>query len=246
MDVTPWKSFGASVRGPGHIAEGLPNQDAWMPFHRAWGDGVVVSDGVGSKPFSNFGSNAACLAVTCAALACRVQADMSNGQIDCVFLFEKIKTNWLSIIGPLEPRDCSATCLFAVRIGDGLIHFGILGDGLAAAIKADGSVMSFSEDKAHGFSNMTTALSSDVSPKDWHYFSLPEEECSAVLLCTDGVADDLDNVEGFVTGFVDGYRSLAALSASRHAREMLEKWPTPKHSDDKTLACLFREESADV
>lgn len=246
MGVTLWKSFGASVRGPSHLAEGLPNQDAWMPFHHVWGDGIVVSDGVGSKPFSNFGSDAACLAVACAALACRVKADMPNAPIDRDFLYEKIKTNWLSIIGPLEPRDCSATCLFAVRIGDGLIHFGMLGDGLAAALRVDGSVLSLSEDKAHGFSNVTTALSPNVSPKDWQHFSLPEEECIAVLLCTDGVADDLDDVEGFVTGFFNGYRSLAALSASRHAREMLEKWPTPKHSDDKTLACLCREEFVDV
>jgi len=246
MGVTLWNSFGASVRGPGHIAQGLANQDAWMPFHHAWGDGIVVSDGVGSKPFSNFGSEAACLAVTYAALACRVKADMSNAQIEWDFLFEKIRTNWLSIIGPLEPRDCSATCLFAVRVGDGLIHFGMLGDGLVAALKADGSVTSLSEDKAHGFSNTTTALSANVSRKDWQYISLREEECIGVLLCTDGVADDLDDVEGFVTGFFDGYRSLAALSASRHAREMLEKWPTPKHSDDKTLACLRREEFANV
>lgn len=37
MVMTLWKSFGASVRGPGHITEGLPNQDAWMSFHHAWG-----------------------------------------------------------------------------------------------------------------------------------------------------------------------------------------------------------------
>lgn len=122
----------------------------------------------------------------------------------------------------------------------------MLGDGLLAVIKGDGSVISCSEIKINGFSNITTALSPNISSKDWQYFSLPEEECLAVLLCTDGVADDLDDMEGFVRGFFDGYRSLAALSASRNVREMLEKWPTPKHSDDKTLACLCREEFADV
>ena len=144
--MTLWKSFGASVRGPSHITEGLPNQDAWMSFHHTWGDGIVVSDGVGSKPFSNFGSDAACLAVGCAALACRIKAEISQVEIDRDYLLERIQHYWLSNISPLEPRDCSATCLFAFRFGDGLIHLGMLGDGLVAALKPDGSVVSLTED----------------------------------------------------------------------------------------------------
>lgn len=235
-----WKSFGASVRGPWHIATGKPNQDAWRSFHNVWSDGIVSSDGLGSKPLSNLGSDAACLAVACAAKACR-----GRYGIDYEFLFDQIKTNWLSLILPLEPRDCAATCMFALRLGDGVIRLGMLGDGLAAAVKIDGSIVSLSDDKSQGFSNITVALSPNVMAKDWRHLSVPEEECIAVLLCTDGVADDLDNVEGFVKGFIDAHRDLAAVSASRHIREMLENWPTPKHSDDKTIACLLREEVAD-
>jgi hypothetical protein len=77
--------------------------------------------------------------------------------------------------------------------------------------------------------------------------SLPEEECIAVLLCTDGVADDLDNVDGFVSGFIEAHCSIAEISANRRISEnMLEKWPTPKHSDDKTIACLCREDVSDA
>ena len=238
--MTLWKSFGASVIGPGHIAAGKPNQDAWLAFHQVWGDGIVVSDGLGSKPFSDFGSRAACFAVACAANACRDKTEIDHG-----FLSNSIKTNWLSHIVPLEPHDCAATCLFAFRLGDGTIHLGMLGDGLAAAVKADGSIVSLSEDKSQGFSNITVALSPNSAAKDWRHLSLPEEECAAVLLCTDGVADDLDNVDGFVNGFIAAHRALAAVSANRHIRDMLERWPTPKHSDDKTIACLCRKEVAD-
>ena len=125
------------------------------------------------------------------------------------------------------------------------IRLGMLGDGLAAAVKADGSIVSLSEDKSQGFSNITVALSPNASAKDWRHLSLPEEECIAVVLCTDGVADDLENVDGFVKGFIEAHRALAAVSANRHVREMLENWPTPKHSDDKTIACLCREEVTD-
>ncbi len=235
--MTLWKSFGASVRGPGHIATGTANQDAWSSFHQIWGDGIVISDGVGSKPLSNFGSEAACRAVQYAALALGEQTE-----INLDFLFNRIRDNWLSLIGPLEPRDCSATCLFAFRLGDGAIHLGMLGDGLAAAVKSDGSVVSLSEDKSLGFSNITVALSPNVSAKDWRHLSLLEEDCLAILLCTDGVADDLDNVDGFVKGVIEAHCTLGAVSANQHIREMLENWPTPKHSDDKTIACLCREE----
>lgn len=238
--MTVWKSFGASVRGPGHIITGTPNQDAWASFHHTWGDGIVISDGVGSKPFSNFGSKAACLATESVAEIC-----WGNVEINRDFLLNGIKTHWLSRIAPLEPRDCAATCLFALRIGDGAIHLGMLGDGLVAAIKSDGAVVSLSEDKSQGFSNVTDALSSNISPKDWRYLSLLEEECTAFLLCTDGVADDLDDVDGFAVGFVEAHRHLAVMSANRHIREMLENWPTPKHSDDKTISCLCREEVMD-
>lgn len=235
-----WKSFGASVVGPGHIATGTPNQDAWASFHHGWGDGIAISDGLGSKPLSQFGSQAACYAVEQAFIDCRNQTKFDYG-----FLFNRIKTNWLSRIAPLEPRDCAATCIFALRLGDGSIRMGMLGDGLAAIIKVDGSVMSLSEDKSQGFSNITDALSINSASKDWRHMSLPEEECDGILLCTDGVADDLENVNDFVKGYVMEHRALTTVSANRHSRTMLDNWPTPKHSDDKTIACLCREEVID-
>jgi len=235
-----WKSFGASVVGPGHIATGKPNQDSWASFHYVWGDGIAISDGLGSKQFSDLGSHAACLAVEHAFCACRDQTDIDEG-----FLFNLIKINWLSRIAPLEPRDCAATCLFALRFGDGAIRVGMLGDGLAAVLKVDGSVVSLWEDKSQGFSNITAALSQNASSKDWLHLTLQEEECDAFVLCTDGVADDLENVDGFVKGFIEAHRAMITVSANRHTCSMLENWPTPKHSDDKTIACLCREEVSD-
>lgn len=238
--MTVWRSFGASVIGPGHLATGKPNQDAWVAFHQVWGDGIAVSDGLGSKPFADFGSHAACLAVACAVHTCH-----SKTEIEDALLSDLIRDNWLSRIAPLESRDCAATCLFAFPMNDGVVRMGLLGDGLVAAVKTDGSVVSLSDDKTEGFSNITAALSSNVTEKDWQWLSIPESDCSSIILCTDGVADDLADVNGFVKEIADAHRSLASVSAARRVREALENWPTPKHSDDKTIACLFREEVAD-
>ncbi|WHV79583.1 PP2C family serine/threonine-protein phosphatase [Pseudomonas aeruginosa] len=235
--MTSWKSFGASVPGPAHLAAGTPNQDAWTAFHRGWGDGIVVSDGLGSKPFSSIGSKAACQAVAQAAQACR-----SRTEADLPSLLQRITSTWLSLVAPLEPRDCAATCLFAFRAENGVIHLGMLGDGLVAAIRSNGSVMYLADDKSQGFSNITAALSHRVAERDWQVASLPEQDCLAILLCSDGVADDLEDIPGFVTGVIEAHRSLAAVTANQRLQVMLENWPTPKHSDDKTIACLCREE----
>ena len=239
--MTLWKSFGASVRGPAHVAAGTPNQDAWASFHRGWGDGIVIADGVGSKTFADFGSAAACRAALHAAHACR-----DHAEIDPAFLSDQIRSSWLSRLAPLDPRDCAATCLFAFRLGDGAIHLGMLGDGLAAAVTTAGAVLQLTEDKADGFSNLTTALSATASARDWRYLSIQAEVCAAVLLCTDGVADDLVDVDGFAQGFLEAYGPLAPLSANREVRAMLAHWPTPRHSDDKTIACLCRNGVADA
>ncbi len=235
-----WRSFGASVIGPGHVATGRPNQDAWASFHHTWGDGIVVSDGLGSKPFSDFGSRAACLVV-----ARTVHSLHGMSKINRTVLSDRIKRKWISLLAPINPRDCAATCLFAFRLNDGLVHMGMLGDGLVAAVRADGTIASLSDDKSEGFSNMTAALSPNVTDEDWRWLAMPEKDCQFIFLCTDGVSDDLSDVTGFVKEFCEEHRRLSSVSASRRTREALEKWPTPKHSDDKTVACLFREEVDD-
>lgn len=235
-----WRSFGASVTGPGHVAIGIPNQDAWASFHRSWGDLIVVSDGLGSKPFSDFGSRAACLAVARAVHHLQGEQDL-----DCSALPERIKHTWISLLEPLTPRESAATCLLAFRLNDGKVRMGMLGDGLIAAVRINQTVAILTDDKSEGFSNLTNALSADVSGEDWRWLSMAEEECQSIVLCTDGVSDDLCDAAGFVKELYQAHRCLSSTSASRRVREVLEKWPTPKHIDDKTIACLFREEVAD-
>jgi len=240
--TTAWKSFGASVIGPGHIAAGKPNQDAWSSFHHSWGDGIVVSDGLGSKPLSDYGSGAACRAVERAVRRFSVRAQDAQPVAESQYsaLLADILDGWLDSIAPLDPKDSAATCLFAFRLSDGLVRLGVLGDGCAAAVKHDGAVVSLSDDKTAGFSNVTSALSPGTSEASWTVVAVPETECAAVVLCTDGVLDDLEDVEGFMAGFVTAHCGLAKTTASRRAYEMLENWPVPGHSDDKTIACLCR------
>ena len=99
--------------------------------------------------------------------------------------------------------------------------------------------------KEDSFSNMTQSLSESTEASDWKIVGVDEGRCKAVLLCTDGIADDLIDIEGFVRSLVDDYCNLPAATASSEVMSMLLDWPTPKHGDDKTLECLFVREYED-
>ena len=238
-----WRSFGASVIGPGHVSTGKPNQDSWASFHHPWGDGVVVSDGLGSKQHSDWGSAAACRAVETAAYALSHDT-LGDGPV-AANLIARVRDEWLRAIEPLDPRDSAATCVFAVADGQDQLHLGLLGDGAVVAVLTDGSVAALTDDKSGGFSNITSALSPTVAAESWQVTSLPAIDCVAVVLFTDGISDDLEDLAGFAQELIKSFAAMPALAASRRIREVLMTWPVPKHSDDKTLACLIREVRAD-
>lgn len=241
-----WCSFGASEIGPSHISTGKPNQDSWASFHHSSHDLLVVSDGLGSKELSSIGSACACRAVDYSVRACLQEDYFDMGDFRCRESFlDRIRDTWLSLIAPLTPESASATCLFFLRLGNGGAWLGMLGDGCAAAVLADGAVTILSEDKDESFSNMTESLRRETKASDWKVKELSEESCTAALLCTDGVADDLIDAEGFVRAFINSCSGLSTVTAASNAADMLTDWPTPKHCDDKTLACMVKREYSD-
>lgn len=247
IEMQRWLSFGASEIGPAHIASGKPNQDSWAAFHHFGCDVLVVADGVGSRDHSEFGSAGACRAVD-QAVSNRVflglPLDLNDEGCKTAFL-DEIRNTWIDSIKPIDANDASTTCLFALRDGSGMLWVALLGDGCAAAVMRNGSVELLQDGKEDSFSNMTQSLTESTEASDWKVVGVDENKCKAVLLCTDGIADDLIDVEGFASSLVDDYCNLPATTAASEVMSMLLDWPTPKHSDDKTLACLFVREYED-
>ncbi len=232
-----WKVFGESVIGPLHVKAGLPNQDSWMARQYKWGNVVAVSDGLGSKSHSDHGSRAACLAVLEAA-----RIYQKNQQAKIVDVLRLIHANWLVKTAPFSPADCSATCLFAFQI-EGTITLGRLGDGMIIAFGDDEkNCLILSDNKQNSFSNYTYSLHYDFRPELWKTAMLETDRCKAVVLCTDGISDDLlqDKELEFAKDFVDEYAGMASRKRPLAIKKMLNDWPVPKHSDDKTIACLFK------
>src|SRR6516164_7690934 len=124
--IEHWQTCGVSVTGPKHESEGLPNQDAWGRFSGQFGAGVVVSDGMGSKPHSDFGSKAACVAV---AQAVRIWSKERAATDE--HLLRLIHNLWNMKVQMFGTRACAATCLFALVLPSNQILLAQLGDGLA-------------------------------------------------------------------------------------------------------------------
>ena len=234
-----WKMFGVSVIGPGHVRAGFPNQDAFAASESSQHDCLVVSDGVGSAARSDIGSR-----MVCAAVREAMERLVSDGRsFDAATFVMDVKDGFLRKISPMTSRECAATCLFAMRHA-GCLSVGLLGDGVVAVQKSDGAMEILCDDKAGSFSNMVAALSEETRPEEWKTLVLPESACRAVVLCTDGVGDDLKDVSGFMSGLVGEYATKDVSASVREIRSMLENWPTPKHTDDKTIACMFRKEAS--
>ena len=234
---TDWDMFGASIIGQIHVKKGIPNQDSWMARKYKWGNVVVVSDGLGSKPHSDHGSKAACLAVFEAA-----KSYQNNRQAKIADILRLIHANWLVKVAPFSPSDSSATCLFAIQI-DGIITLGRLGDGMLAIYgESEKDCFILSDNKQDSFSNYTYSLHHEFKPDQWETTTIDAQNCKAVVLCTDGIADDLlPGIElKFSKEFICEYADMSLKKRKWKIKKMLNNWPVPGHSDDKTIAYLFK------
>lgn len=228
--------FGASVRGPHHVKMKIKNQDAWCGYKNRLATMIAVCDGLGSRPFSDQGARAACGA---AIDAVRIWAKFPNAALD--FLPRLIKTLWEIRLADLNPNDCATTCLVACLTSSGRMVIAGLGDGIALIREPDGNLIHVVR-RITEFTNQTQALGEPHRLSDWHIYELEHMSPGmAVLLATDGIADDLEpeKLSDFVAWLLHEFCDLKPIDRSRSLRKALYHWPTPMHQDDKTLAMLY-------
>ena len=237
MSNITWDGFGVSVKGPQHSRVGVDNQDCYMVRNFSWGNVVVVSDGLGSRISSANGSRAACESVIDAAIA------YQDGNLaEPMDIHGLIHEKWLCNILPLSAHECAATCLFAIRFENDII-LGRLGDGLIAICRDDSEEYKVMNDsKEDSFSNLTHCLSEEFQEDMWEVAKESVNEWDAVVLCTDGISEDLlpEKTSDFAKQFYLCYRECSSEKRSSDIENWLNKWPVLGHSDDKTIACMFK------
>jgi serine/threonine protein phosphatase PrpC len=228
------RSLGASVRGPAHARLGEPNQDAWCARIGPTGALAVVADGMGSRALARQGARAAVAACT-SAWRHWTASPRGTGE-DLVRLIEVL---WRMRLGHTPMTDAATTCVVCALRADGGGVFVQLGDGLAGIRDAHGSFRSLTPERTT-FGSVTRSLGTPHGLRDWTIESLdPVEPGSALLIATDGVADDLlpESRAGFVEWLICDVA--AKPSPQRALGRVLRDWPVPKHLDDKTLVLLW-------
>ncbi|MBX9756543.1 MAG: protein phosphatase 2C domain-containing protein [Pseudomonadaceae bacterium] len=221
---------GASVRGPAHQLDGLPNQDALCVSGLAGGWCIAVADGLGSRPLSHLGSRKA---VQSFRQLARQQRDILHGSVAL-----SLRDAWLAHFGDCY-RPHETTCLWARVNGQGQGVAGQVGDGLLL-IRSQG-VFKIVTDQRQGFGNQTTTLAQAAVSSCSINFELYKPG-DGVLLMTDGISDDL--IPEHLEPFFEAIYQRQLRGSKRRMRQWLTKelhgWSTPRHGDDKTIAGIFR------
>lgn len=160
--------------------------------------------------------------------------------LSCDFL-QQLYFRWYELIAPHEAKECNTTCLFAVHWPKlHIVLIGLLGDGMVAIHSHNQTHLLFEADNK-AFANFTYGLGNVLNFNLWRLMWIHEEQLNAVMLTTDGVADDLQHELKplFVSDILHGSLSLSYAEFYKDLEQMLINWPTPMHSDDKTIACLI-------
>lgn len=228
------RAVGASVRGPAHARARAPNQDAWCARILQASALAVVADGMGSRSASREGARAAIAA--CRTAWRHWAASPCGSPEDLVRLIEVC---WRLRLGSIPPHDAATTCLVCALRPDGSGVALQLGDGLIGIRQQSGSFRTLSPERST-FGSLTQALGTPHGLRDWTIEPLgPLEEGMALLLATDGVADDLipEKRAEFVDWILEDIAPAPA--PGRALARALREWPVPRHLDDKTVVMLW-------
>lgn len=231
--------YGVSKIGPGHIRTNLPNQDSFFVKNFGSYSLLVVSDGMGSKKYADIGSKATCMAVY-KTLRYYVYIGKKHRKKN-INIIEMIKSEWLKLISPYNPKDCSATCLFVLRSKKKCIA-AMLGDGLIyLKSKNDGDSRLIIDEKNDDFSNSTVSMSDSNYLNEWRYISVSSKKVDSVLITSDGISSDL--IQGKEKEFSDELlrdlgKEKILVSKKNYIHSIIDNWSVPKHSDDKTIVVM--------
>lgn len=229
-------SAGTSVRGPSHVDEDLPNQDAVALRGSRGGWVAAVCDGLGSCQLSDIGSRAASGAV--------LEVLTARPRLEPAAANAAIHARWIERVSPRPMEAVATTCLWASVDSEGRGQASQLGDGLIL-FRSAGRFYRLTPER-QGYSNQTQALWKEHNGDFWHQsnFQLTHPG-DGVILMTDGVSDDL--VPDALAGFFDVVCQHITLLGRRRGRRWLtrelEGWSTPCHGDDKSVVAIFRIES---
>lgn len=225
--------------GPDHRCRHQPNQDAISL--RGWSGGWIaaVADGLGSRQHSGQGSHAAVRAVQ------HVMRNLAHKGLFRSMPSREVATavyrRWLDSVGYIDKSEAATTLLFTACDSQGHARSWQLGDGLIIC-RSQGTFRVLTPERS-GFVNETRALGIHRAWSDWTSADVTlHNDGDAIVLMTDGVADELSS--STLPRFTSVLTRQLSSKSKRAGRAWLSReltgWATPSHTDDKTIAVIYK------
>lgn len=225
-------SGGISIMGSYHDV----NQDSYLSKPYKDGYIMVVSDGMGSKSLSHFGSKCICESVYDVVSNYTFDLDVISFK-DIIYACHE---EWKKRLSNYEIKQCYATLLVAV-IRKNKISAARLGDGFLA-VYTDGKVTCLYDKKENYFANETDCLKEELDREKVEIVEIEYSEFQGAVSCTDGVEIGTmqeDDISNFTREFVDEYSNQDRDEVIAEIETWLKDWPG---MDDKTLAFVIEGE----
>ena len=224
------KLIKTSVIGPGHIVDALPNQDAVGHYVDKDYWAIIVCDGMGSRPLAHIGARTAIIAIK-KILRCSLFNATAKSVISDFY------NHWIKALKDMNihPNDAVTTALIAWGDHQGNYRTFQLGDGIICT-PSRVSTQALNDD----FSNVTTGLGLSKKFSDW---SIGEGTLSnegyGILLASDGISEDIVDHCAFTQALMEYSKNKSPRRIKKHLKHMLVSWPTPNHTDDKSLTMVI-------
>lgn len=222
----------STIKGKFHELKKMSNQDSYIVKKYKFGTILVVSDGIGSHPHSDVGSEAVCKAV-CGA----IQLWQQKGCNEPRLLIPLIHSLWGINVYPYAKNECGATCLFAYVSNAGNLYLGQLGDGnIYVSIENEIKLLKTKEDE---FSNVTSEMSGISSFHEWSIKTYDvRDKLIKICMMTDGVSETLkeDTKQEFVELIWKKIEQCENLQTRNMLiYSLLANWNSINAGDDRTL-----------
>lgn len=224
---------GISLKGDYHDI----NQDCFLTKEYEDGYILVVSDGMGSKKMSQFGSKAICEAVYEVISTKHINLDSFSFKDVLNMCYEE----WKKRLYLFDISQCYATMLVVV-VTNKKIRVGRLGDGFIGIYTNQGVKCLFDK-KVDRFANETDCLCEQFGRDKLEVAEIDYESLFGVVACTDGIEVGMmqeHELIGFTRDLVDEYRNNSEEKVISEIESWLTDWPG---RDDKTMAFLIEGEN---
>ena len=220
---------GISIKGNYHEI----NQDYFVCSSYEDGYILVVSDGMGSKRHSQYGSKTICESVYDIIDKRMVNLELLSFK-DVLFQCHK---EWIKRLEDYDISQCYATMLVAI-VTNNKVTAARLGDGFIG-IYTNRGIKCLFDNKEDYFANETDCLNEHFDRDKLEVFECEYDEFFGVVACTDGVEiGTMQEIElkSFTKEFIEEYRTLDVDSVKEDINNWLSDWTG---SDDKSIAFIL-------